>query len=310
MTLKKEDDNLNNFNINKLTYESALSFHSLTITCIIQLKDGRLVSGSKDKRIIIYIKKIFTKSFEINEHTEEISSLLQLKTEFLASSSFDKYIKIFKINENNYETIQSIKAHDNFIHKIIELSNGNLISCSLDKNIKIFNLENGIYIENFKFIEEKWICNILETIPLNLVAAHINIMGNINLKFYDLIKREPKQILFNLEVAFVNTLEMISKNLLIIGEVEYLTVINVENYQNIKNIKIGNILISVCYKLNDNILLTGDVVGNIKQWKIEDNNLILENIKEKAHNKGITSIIKLQNNKLATSSIDKTIRIW
>ena len=135
-------------------------------------------------------------------------------------------------------------------------------------------------------------------------------MGNINLKFYDLIKREPKQILFNLEVAFVNTLEMISKNLLIIGEVEYLTVINVENYQNIKNIKIGNILISVCYKLNDNILLTGDVVGNIKQWKIEDNNLILENIKEKAHNKGITSIIKLQNNKLATSSIDKTIRIW
>ena len=199
----KENDNLKNFNISKLTYESALSFHSLSITCIIQLNDGRLVSGSKDKRIIIYIKKIFTKSFEINEHTEEISSLLQLKTEFLASSSFDKYIKIFKLNENNYEIIQSIKAHDNFIHKIIELSNGNLISCSLDKNIKIFNLENGIYIENFKFIEEKWICNILETIPLNLVAAHINIMGNINLKFYDLIKREPKQILFNLEVALL-----------------------------------------------------------------------------------------------------------
>ena len=310
MNLKKENDNINNFNINKLTYETALSFHSLSITCIIQLNDGRLVSGSKDKRIIIYSKKCFTKSFEINEHTEEISSLLQLKNQFLASSSFDKYIKIFKINENNYETIQSIKAHTNYIHKIRELSNGNLISCSLDKTIKIFNLENGIFIEKFKFIEDKWVCNILETINLNLVAVLINIIGNINLNFYDLNKRKLKKILFSLEVAFVDTLEMISKNLLIIGEVEYLTIINVDNYQNIKNIKIGNILISICYKLNDNILLTGDVVGNIKQWKIEDNNLILENIKEKAHNKGITSIIKLQNNKLATSSIDKSIRIW
>ena len=153
-------------------------------------------------------------------------------------------------------------------------------------------------------------CNILETINLNLVAVLINIIGNINLNFYDLNKRKLKKILFSLEVAFVDTLEMISNNLLIIGEVEYLTIINVENYQNIKNIKIGNILISICYKLNDNILLTGDVVGNIKQWKIEDNNIILENIKEKAHKKGITSIIKLQNNKLATSSIDKSIRIW
>jgi WD40 repeat protein len=153
----KDNNTIRIWNKNSKEYEceTTLTKHQGVVTCIIQLNDGRLVSGSKDKRIIIYIKKIFTKSFEINEHTEEISSLLQLKTEFLASSSFDKYIKIFKLNENNYEIIQSIKAHDNFIHKIIELSNGNLISCSLDKNIKIFNLENGIYIENFKFIEEK-----------------------------------------------------------------------------------------------------------------------------------------------------------
>ncbi len=89
-------------------------------------------------------------------------------------------------------------------------------------------------------------CNILETINLNLVAVLINIIGNINLNFYDLNKRKLKKILFSLEVAFVDTLEMISHNLLIIGEVEYLTIINVENYQNIKNIKLNN---------NNNILI-------------------------------------------------------
>ena len=78
--IKKEKENLTNFNINLLTCESIISFHLSTITCLIQLKDGRLVSGSKDKRIIIYVKNLFIKAFEINEHSNDISSLLQLNT--------------------------------------------------------------------------------------------------------------------------------------------------------------------------------------------------------------------------------------
>ena len=85
---------------------------------------------------------------------------------------------------------------------------------------------------------------------------------------------------------------MISKNLLIVGEIGCLTIINVENYKNIRSIKTGDkILISVCYKINDIILFTGDVAGNIQQWKIENNTLIFENIKKKAHSKGITVIL-------------------
>lgn len=312
MNLKKEKDNDNIFNIHDLTYKSALCFHLSSITCLIQLKDGRIVSGSKDKRIIIYLNNVFTISFEINEHSNEISSLLQIKNGYLVSSSFDSYIKIFKIYENNYEIIQSIKAHDNFIHRVRELSNGNLISCSLDKTIKIFNLENEFFSESHKFIEEKGIFNILETTPLNIVSANIYIFGNADLKFYDLEKKIPKQTLFDLEIVFVDTLQMISHNLLVVAEIGHLTIINAETYQNLKSINTGNIiLISVCYKLNDNILLTGDVIGNIKQWKIEEHNLVFESIKEKAHNKGITVIIKLENNnKFATSSMDKSIKIW
>ena len=54
-------------------------------------------------------------------------------------------------------------------------------------------------------------------------------------------------------------------------EIGCLTIINVENYKNIRSIKTGDkVLISVCYKFNDTILFTGDVAGNIKQWKIEN----------------------------------------
>ena len=63
------------------------------------------------------------------------------------------------------------------------------------------------------------------------------------------------------------------------------------NYKNIRSIKTGDkVLISVCYKFNDTILFTGDVAGNIQQWKIENNTLIFENIK-KAHSKGIIVIL-------------------
>ena len=59
-------------------------------------------------------------------------------------------------------------------------------------------------------------------------------------------------------------------------------IINVENYKNIRSIKTGDkVLISVCYKFNDTILFTGEVTGNIKQWKIENNTFIFENIKKK-----------------------------
>ena len=43
-----------------------------------------------------------------------------------------------------------------------------------------------------KFI--KWIFNILETNPLNILSANIYIIGNTDIKFYDLEKKIPKHI--------------------------------------------------------------------------------------------------------------------
>ena len=43
-----------------------------------------------------------------------------------------------------------------------------------------------------KFI--KWIFNILETNPLNIISANIYIIGNTDIKFYYLEKKIPKYI--------------------------------------------------------------------------------------------------------------------
>ena len=62
--------------------------------------------------------------------------------------------------------------------------------------------------------------------------------------------------------------------------------------------------------LNKNMLLTGDYVNNIRQWRIEGDNLILISKKEKAHDYGITNLLNLGNGHIASGSFDKTIKIW
>ena len=62
--------------------------------------------------------------------------------------------------------------------------------------------------------------------------------------------------------------------------------------------------------LNKNILLTGDNKGIIREWKIEENNLILISKKKNAHNDCILTLLNIGNGHIASGSLDKLIKIW
>ena len=62
--------------------------------------------------------------------------------------------------------------------------------------------------------------------------------------------------------------------------------------------------------LNKNILLTGDDAEIIRQWKIEEDNLILLSKKEKTHDSTIYVLLNIGNGFIASGSDDKTIKIW
>ena len=58
------------------------------------------------------------------------------------------------------------------------------------------------------------------------------------------------------------------------------------------------------------MLLTGDDQCAIRQWRIEDDNLILISKKDEAHDSAITDLLNLGNGHIASCSFDKTIKIW
>ena len=62
--------------------------------------------------------------------------------------------------------------------------------------------------------------------------------------------------------------------------------------------------------LNNNILLTGGKEGNILQWKIEGDNLILISHKEKAHSRTINALLNLGDGYIAFCSCDEMVKIW
>ena len=62
--------------------------------------------------------------------------------------------------------------------------------------------------------------------------------------------------------------------------------------------------------LNKNILFTGDDKGIIREWKIEEDHLILISKKENAHNSWISTLLNIGNGHIASSSFDKSIKIW
>ena len=57
------------------------------------------------------------------------------------------------------------------------------------------------------------------------------------------------------------------------------------------------------------MILTGDESNTIRQWKIEEDNLILVSKKEKAHDNDINVLLNIGNGFIASGSSDNTIKI-
>ena len=109
----------NNYNIELKNPIHILKYHTGYVECLTVMNDGRLVSGSWDKSIIIYNKETYKPDIIIKEHSRAVKYIIQLSSEILASCSDDNSIKLFNIKENKYEVLQTLNGHIYGVNKII-----------------------------------------------------------------------------------------------------------------------------------------------------------------------------------------------
>ena len=269
------------------------------------MNDGRLVSCSMDNSIIIYNKETYKPEIIIKEHSEVVNYIIQLSSGILASCSNDESIKLFNIKENKYEVLQTLNDHTDWVFKIIELKNKTLVSCSFDNSIIFYIKDNIKYTKDYQISTNGSCWNIIQT-KYNEICYYED--NNDTICFYDLLERKVKASISNI---YTCNMIMITKDLLLITGYNNISIINVNNYKLLRIINVpGAIRINGICMLNQNMLLTGDDKKIIRQWRIEDDNLILVSKKEKAHDSWITSLVNLGNGHIASGSYDNTIKIW
>ena len=287
-----------------------LTNHSNSVYCLCVLKDGRLVSGSDDKSIIIYNKNTYQPDLIIKEHSSYISCIIQLSTGELVSCSADSTIKIYNIKGVQYEVLQTLNYHSSTVWKILELKNKTLVSCSYDSSIIFYLKDNNEYKKDYQISTNGSCSSIIQTKDNEICYSENN---NSAICFYDILERKIKATISNIS-KYNGCREwfiMMKKDLLLIPGSNQLSIINTNEYKLIRTINVPNAstITGVCL-LNKDMLLTGDYSETIRQWKIEGDNLILISKKEKTHDSDINVLLNMGNGFIASGSDDNTIKIW
>ena len=279
------------------------------------LHDGRLVSGDSSGNIIIYNSKDFKSEITIKE-SSYIMYLTQLNNGTLVVLLSDGSIKIYELLENyKYLCLQTIKDHTARVHKLRVLDNDDkrFMTCSDDYTIKFYFKDKNYYIYDYTCKDEIYIFNILRTREGEIAYLGYNSKGSSFIKFYDL---KSRKIISSLDTkkqynGLTDNMYKLNDKYLLVGATNSILIFDVNQHKQIREIESKNSNCITCFlKLDEKCLLSVDCLGNIKQWIIDEDNLILEKEKNKAHDGQIRMIRKNKDGLIITCSDDKSIKIW
>ena len=307
----EEEEFFNNYKIEVKNPIYTLNNHSNNVLCLIVIKDGRLVSGARDYKIIIYNKTTYHPDLIIKEHNGAICCICPLNSGILASCSEDRSIKLFNIEGNKYTILQTLNHHTDTVYKIIKFDNNNLISCSKDSSI-IFYVKNKNYEfkKSYSISTDGSCSSVIKTKENEICFSEKNCD---KITFYDIREKKLKATISNISKRNYTDewLIILNKNILAVPGENQITIINIDKYKQVKIIKVpdSSWILGSC-KINENILFTGERNHSIRQWKIEEDNLILVSKKDNAHDGDINTLVNLGNGHFASGSDGGIIKIW
>ena len=234
--------------------------------------DGRLISGSADKTIIIWNPQTGEILKTLKGHNEKVKSLA-LIGDRLVSGSSDNSIRIWDINSGNQLNV--LKGHKDTVRCLAPMEDNRLASGDEDNTIKIWSLANNTELKSFanKDLKGSVILDILSYDVLALAAL-------------------PKNRL-------ASTTDCIPYDVKIWSTQDYTVKTNLKGHTMFVE--------SLCLLNDDLTLASGSKDKTIKLWNIDTGKEVST---FKGHTGAVLALNVLNDGRLVSSSEDKTVIIW
>ena len=268
-------------------------------TYILLTKDGRLAVGTEKGTIKIYNLETLQVEVSLTGHNESIEWIAEISNGNLISSEDGYKVKIWKIEKDKGECINTFEPHEQNTQMIITLTNNRFATCSIESFAIWSNDEIAQPLHSFDFVHND------DIIFIHQVKGKEELLSygwDNMIKFWDLNTYEKIDSLSDIKVnGKHNYIEINGK--LLIGEYDYVYVINLAEHKLDK--KIGNEESE--FKFEWPIEIEGCIIsGNyqsLNQFDIqtEKMHLLKEDIYESSN---INQIIAIGKNKFITSCSD------
>jgi len=261
--------------------------HEKLITSIVQLKDERVLSTGYDFQIKIWedSEKGFNPTHLIKGICGAVSCICLLRDgRFLTGAANSNSIKIWIDDKaGTYEVKQTLTAHNKSVISIAQIKDGRIVSASIDNTLIVWKEENNEFINKQKIeIQSKNLINKL----LCLFDSRIAFTLGEKILIYSEKKEDENQ-----EEKFILHQEL----------------------------KKHAIRVKSIYQLKNGNLVSG---GGDSQSKIGDHHIVIWKSKTeepdyfdlfqklRGHESDVNCIIQLDDDRIASASKDRTIRIW
>ena len=271
-------------------YDSFQAHQKFIGGLILTHNNNRIMTSSKDYTLKVWDPKEDKKKVQ-EEASKKIINLLGLKNGKILASR-DKDILIYELNEKKkYFNSQSLSRHNELVYALGELEDGTIISGSKDKKIILWEEtpDRKQYEVKQEILTNKEIQMITVLSDYKIAFSGfndncINILGTKTVFEKEEKKKEKK--------------------------------IESTNYEQICELKKHKGLVNCICKLTLGYMASGggdsgdNMDHNIYIWKPTDNGFDIAQTLTVAHHADVNCLILLRDGRMASSSKDRTIKIW
>lgn len=291
----------------KMLLIKTLTDHKSLINSLFQLFDGRIASCSDDSTIKIFNKETFKCELTLIGHLRGVRCINQLNNSKLISGAGDSSIKIWSITNDSYTCEYTIeKAQQGLLNSLIPLTNNRMASSCTEVSIKIWNSNPPYNLITVLDSQIKKATSLRQVKNKEILIAGEFL--NERISIYNLHNYQKETVIVGVYCCYDN-LYFTSSDTLIIGGTDGISIINLTNYkiENICNYQGLRRIGSFANYDQDNILFGCDK-GLLCLYN--NNTKSIVSVQQTDHEFLITSIIKINNSTIITSSFDSTIKIF